>query len=79
MYFETSSGSHGNGLFVSFEQTGVFQTNNVSFYYNKFSISTNHSLKSMGRFKIQVFFVDNTWSTRCNIPKNDRYSNTPTQ
>ena len=32
----------------------------------------------MGRFRIQIILEDNTWSTRYNIPKNDRYSNTST-
>ena len=33
----------------------------------------------MGRFKIQLLLEDNTWSTRYNIPKNDRCSNSSTQ
>ena len=32
----------------------------------------------MGHFKIQVLLEDNTWSTRYNIPKNDRYADTST-
>ena len=32
----------------------------------------------MGRFSIQLLLEDNTWSTRYNIPENDRYSNTST-
>ena len=28
----------------------------------------------MGRIRIQLFLKVNTWSTRYNIPKNDRYS-----
>ena len=28
----------------------------------------------MGRFRIQLFLEDNTWSTRYNIPKIDHYS-----
>ena len=27
----------------------------------------------MGHFRIQLLLGDNTWSTRYNIPKNDRY------
>ena len=38
---------------------------------------TNDSEKSMGRFRIELL-GDNTWSTRYNIPKNDRYSDTST-
>ena len=33
----------------------------------------------MGRFRIQLLLEDSTWSTRYNIPKNDRYSDTSTQ
>ena len=47
--------------------------------YNRVSILTNDSLKSMGRFRIQLLLADNTWSTRINKLKNDGYSNTPTQ
>ena len=36
-------------------------------------------MKSMGRFGIQLLLEDITWSTRYNIPKNDRYSDTSTQ
>ena len=33
----------------------------------------------MGRFRIQLLLEDNTWSTRYNIPQNDRYSDISTQ
>ena len=33
----------------------------------------------MGRFRIQFLLEDNTWSTRYNIPKNDRFSDTSTE
>ena len=32
----------------------------------------------MGRFRIHMLLEDNTWSTRYNTPKNDRYSDTLT-
>ena len=32
----------------------------------------------MGRFRIQLLLSDNTWNTRYNLPKNDRYGNSPT-
>ena len=32
----------------------------------------------MGRFRIQLLLEDNTWSTRYNIPENDRYSDSST-
>ena len=78
MYIETSSNNHGNNVFVSFERTDIIQSSNISFYYNRFSNLTNDSLKSMGRFRIQLLLEDNTWSTRYNIPKNDRYSDSST-
>ena len=33
----------------------------------------------MDRFRVQLSLEDNTWSTRYNIPKNDRYSDSSTQ
>ena len=78
MYIETSSNIHGNNVFVSFERTDIIQSSNITFYYNRFSILTNNSLKSRGRLRIQLLLQDNTWSTRYNIPKNDRYSDSST-
>ena len=79
MYIETSSNIHGDDVFVSWERTDIIQISNITFYYNRFSILTNDSKKSMGRFRIELLLEDNTWSTRYNIPKNDRYSDSSTQ
>ena len=80
MYIETSSNNHGlERVFVSWERTDIIQISNITFYYNRFSILTDDSKKSMGRFRIQLLLEDNTWSTRYNIPKNDRYSDSSTQ
>ena len=79
MYIETSSNNHGNNVFISWERTDIIQISNITFYYNRFSIITNDSKKSMGRFRIELLLEDNTWGTRYNIPKNDRYSNSSTQ
>ena len=80
MYIETSSNNHGHErVFVSWERTDIIQISNITFYYNRFSILTNNPKKSMGRFRIQLLLEDNTWSTRYNIPKNDRYSDSSTQ
>ena len=78
MYNETSSNNHGNNVFVSFGRIDILQICNLTFYYNRFSILTIDSSKSMGRFRIQLILEDNTWSTGYNIPKNDRYSDTST-
>ena len=54
MYIETSSKNHGHRkLFGSFKRTDNIQTSNITFYYNRFSILTNDSLKSMDRFRFQ--------------------------
>ena len=80
IYIETSGNISGiDNIFVSWERIDIIQISNITFYYNRFSILTNISKKSMGRFRIQLLLEDNTWSTRYNIPKNDRYSNSPTQ
>ena len=78
MYFDTSSNNSGDNVFCSWERTDIIQISNITFYYNRFSILTNDSLKSMGRFRIQLLLEDNTWSTRYNIPRNDRYSDSST-
>ena len=74
MYIETSSNNHGDGVFVSWERRDIYQISNITFYYNRFSILTDDSLKSMGRFRIQLLLDDNTWSTQYTIAKNTQYS-----
>ena len=78
MYIETSSNNHGNNVFVNFERTDKIQFSNITLYYDRFSILTNDSPKSMRRFRIQLLLEDNTWSTRYKIAKNDHYSDTST-
>ena len=75
MYIETSSNNNGDNVFCSFERIDIIQISNITFYYNRFSAG---GTKSMGRFGIQLFEEDNTWSTRYNIPKNDQNSDTST-
>ena len=38
----------------------------------------NDSLKSMGRFRIQLLLEDNTWSTQYTIAKNTQFCDNPT-
>ena len=77
MYKETSSNNHGHErVFVSLERTDIIQITNITFYYKRFRILTIDSMK--GHFRIQLLLSDNTWSTRYNILKNDRYSDTST-
>ena len=79
LFIETSGNNSGNNVFCSFERTENIQITNITFYYNRFSLLTNDSLKSMGCFRIQLLLKDNTWSTRYNIPKNVRYIDTSTE
>ena len=74
MYIEKINSNRGNNAFVNFERTDIIQISNITFYYNRFSILTNDSLKSIGRFRIQRLLEDNTWSTIYTIEKNTNYS-----
>ena len=78
MYIETSSDNNGENVFVSFKRTDIIQISNITFYYNRFSILNNDSLKSVGRFRIQLLLDDNTWSTQYTIAKSTQYSDNPT-
>ena len=76
MYYDTSSNNDGHEkVFVSWERTDIIQITNITFYYNRFSILTNDSLKSIGRFRIQLLLEVNTWCTQYTKPKNSQYSN----
>ena len=77
LYIETSSNNNGNNVFVTFTRTDIIQITNITFYYNRFSIS-DVNLRSMGRFRIQLLLDDNTWSTQYTIAQNDRYSDNST-
>ena len=79
MYIEKSGDNYGNNTFVSFERTDSIQITNITFYNNRFSILTNDSLKSMGRFRIQLLLEDNTWSSQYTIAKNTQYTTTSTE
>ena len=79
MYIETSSNNHGNDVFVNWERTDIIQITNISFYYNRYSILTDDSLKNMGRFRIQLLLEDNTWDTKYTIDKNTQYTDSPTE
>ena len=78
MYIETTSNNHGNEkVFVSWERTDIIQISNITFYYNRFSIS-DVNLRAMGRLRIQLLIENNTWATQYTINKNDRYSSNST-
>ena len=77
MYIETTSNNHGNNVYVSFERTDNIQITNITFYYNRYSIS-DINLRAMGILRIELLIEKNTWATQYTINKNDRYSNNST-
>ena len=77
MYMEKSSRGHGNKVFISFERTDILQIFKLTFYYNRFS-SSNPYLRATGRFGAQLLLANDSWSPRYVIPKNDQYSQSPT-
>ena len=79
MYIETSSNNHTNSAYVLLERTDNIQITNTTFYYNRFSFLTGDSLKSMGRFRIQLLLEDNTWSTNFHMGDDSNYSSSSTE
>ena len=77
MYIETTGGK-GSGVFASFERSDIIQISNITFYYNRFSISDNN-FKSMGRFRIQLLLDNDIWETQYTIAKNEGYSASSTE
>ncbi len=77
MYLETSSNNNGHNVFCSFGRIDIIQIPNISFYYNRYSIS-DVNLRSMGRFRIHFLLEDNTWSTQYTLAKNTQYSDNST-
>ena len=79
LYIETTSNNHGsNIIFVSWERIDIIQIRNITFYYNRFSIS-DVNLPALGRFRIQLLLEDDIWNTRYTINKNSQYSDTSTE
>ena len=55
MYIKTSRNISGSETFsASFEPVDDIEISNITFYYKRFSLLTNDSLKTMGRFRIQL-------------------------
>ena len=80
MYKETSGNNSGNdNTFVSWERTDIIQITNISFYYNRYSILTYDHLNRMGRFRIQLLLIDDTWSTVYTRAENTQFNDTSTE
>ena len=77
MFIETSSNNYGDNVFASWKRTDIIQITKISFYYNRYS-SSDQNLRSMGRFRIQLFLEDNIWTTQYTIAKNTQYSDNST-
>ena len=79
MYIETSGNNCGNNVYVSSERTDIIQITIITFFYDRYPISTHDHLKNIGRFSIQLLLSDNTWSTVYTIARNDKNNNTSTE
>ena len=78
MYIESSGNNNGKHTYVRLIRTDIIQISNISFYYNRFS-SSDESLRSMGRFRIQILLDDNTWENKYTIEKNSQFSDSSTE
>ena len=76
MYIETSGNNHNDvedNVFVSIERTDIINISNISFYYNRFSIS--QALKrNMGKFEISILIANKVWNTIYTLEKNTNFS-----
>ena len=79
MYIETSSNKITDSAYAILERTGFIQITNKTFYYNRVSLLTINSLKSMRRCRDQLLLEDNTWSTKNHMGKNSNYSSSSTE
>ena len=78
MYLETSSNNNGENTYVILTRTDIIQITNISFYYNRFSIS-DENLRAMPRFRIQILLENDNWENKYTIEKNSQFSNTSTE
>ena len=78
MYLESSGVNNGNNTYVILTRTDIIQITNISFYYNRFSIS-DEDLRAMPRFRIQILLENDNWDNKYTIEKNIQFSNTSTE
>ena len=75
MYIETTSNnnnSSNDNVFVSFESTDNINISNITFYYNRYSISLA-SHRNMGKVEIQIL-RNGVWETEYTIEKDGDFS-----
>ncbi len=78
MYLETSGNNNGDNTYVILTRTDIIQITNISFYYNRFSIS-DENFRAMPRFRIQILLQIGDWENKYTIEKNSQFSNTSTE
>ena len=78
MYIESSSNNNGNHTYVRLIRTDIIQISNITLYYNRFS-SSDESLRSMGRFRIDILLDNNTWINKYIITENTQFNNSSSE
>ena len=78
MYLESSGVNNGASTFLILTRTDIIQITNISFYYNRFSIS-DENLRAMPRFRVQILLENDEWENKYTIEKNTQYSETSTE
>ena len=75
MYIETSANNHNSSnddVLVSFERTDIIHISNITFYYNRYSISTANR-RNMGKLEIQLL-RNGVWQTEYTMGKDTNFS-----
>ena len=78
LYIGTSGNIHGQNVLASSERTVVIQISKFLFYNFRYSNPTC-SLRSMGRFVVQLLLANGQWQLINIIDRNTNYSTTPTE
>ena len=78
MYLESSGSNNGDNTYVILNRTDIIQITNISFYYNRFSIS-DKNLRAMPRFRIEILLENVNWENKFTIEKISQFSNSSTE
>ena len=75
MYIETNANNHNSSndnVLVSFERTDNIRNSNITFYYNRYSISTANK-RNMAKLEIQLL-RNGVWQTEYTMDKDTNFS-----
>ena len=75
MYIESSANNHNSSndnVLVSFERTDIIHICNITFYCNRYSLSTADK-RNMGKFEIQLL-RNSVWQTEYTMNKDTNFS-----